>query len=71
MEHGRQDVFVGIDGAGGRNVWEVALVLLTTKGMDSLSAAVQSVGEGAWMSCVLSSSACGGISVFGSGCCPY
>ena len=46
-------VFVGINGADGRSVWEVAPVLLTAKGMDSLRTAVQSVDGDAWMNFVL------------------
>jgi hypothetical protein len=46
-------VVVGIDGAEGRNAWEVAPVLLTAKGTDPLRTAVRSVGRDAQMSCVL------------------
>jgi hypothetical protein len=52
-------VFVGIDGAEGRNAWEVAPVSLTTEGTDPLRTAVQNVGGDAGMNCVLSSSAWG------------
>jgi hypothetical protein len=40
-------VFVGIDGAEGRNAWEVAPVLLTAKGMDPLRMTIRSVGRDA------------------------
>jgi hypothetical protein len=46
-------VFVGIDGAKGRNAWEVAPVLLIAEGTDPLRTAVQSVGGDARMNCVL------------------
>jgi hypothetical protein len=52
-------VYVGIDGADGRNAWEVAPLLLTAKGMDPLRTAVRSVGGDARMNCDLSLSAWG------------
>jgi hypothetical protein len=47
--------FVGIDGAEGRNAWEVAPMSLTAEGMDPLRTAVRSVVGDTWMNCVLSS----------------
>ena len=50
-------VCVGINGAVGRNAWEVAPVSLTAEGTGLLRMAVRSVGGDAWMNRVLSSSA--------------
>ncbi len=48
-------VFVGIDGAEGRNVWEVAPVSLTAEGIDPLRTAIRSVGGDTRMNCNLPS----------------
>ena len=52
-------VFVGIDGAEGRNAWEVAPVSLTAVVRDLLRTAVRRVGGDARMNCVLLLSARG------------
>jgi hypothetical protein len=57
-------VFVGIDEAEGRNVWEVAPVSLLAEGVDPLRTAVRSVSGDAWMNCVLLSPAWGRRSCF-------
>ena len=52
-------VFVGIDGAEGRNAWEVAPVSLTAEGTDLLRTAVRGAGGDARMNCLLLSLAWG------------
>ncbi len=63
-------VFVGINGANGRNAWELAPVLLTAKRTDLLRTAAQSAGGDARRNSVYCRHLRGAVSVCGSGCCP-